>query len=195
MSDIEKINLFKTLFYVSLVTAIVFFVLSIILFFVFKIPQLYMMRTGRAQKKSIEQMKKINSETGRLESASSNHKKGMSQIFGNSAQLDASSKTALLMDYNVAGTSVPEPQVSEGKNETEVLSGGIPDQNKPPEAAENGIRASETIGETVVLSSMNDVADIPSEKPKDQELEPDTSYGAFDITRHIIEIHTDENIA
>lgn len=202
MDSIEKISLFKTLFYISLITAIVFLVLSIVLFFVFKIPQIYMMRTGRAQKKSIEKMKKINSETGRLESVSNNGKKGMSQIFGSSSQLDATAKTALLMDYNVAGTVKQIDQAPAVNNETEILNNNndtsqIQQSFSPiPENTLNQQNGSdEKIGETTVLSEIADSSSEMANIKASQDTEPDTSFGPFEIIKQIIEIHTDETIA
>ena len=202
MDSIEKISLFKTLFYISLITAIVLLVLSIVLFFVFKIPQIYMIRTGRAQKKSIEKMKKINSETGRLASSSNNGIKGMSQIFGSSSQLDATAKTALLMDYNVAGTGKPIDQTTVVNNETEILNENDTTsqihQNMTPihEKTLNQQDDSDAkIGETTVRSEMADSIGEEANTKASQDTEPDTSFGKFEIIKYIIEIHSDETIA
>ena len=200
MDSITKINLFKTLFYVFLVSAIIFFILSIVLFFVFKIPQIYMMRTGRAQKKTVEEMKKINAETGRLEGVTPHGKKGMSQIFGSSDQLDAMSKTAVLMDYNVAGsapqiasappvqTSAPPVQPPQEAAQTDVLS-----NNGTQEWSHRNEQTS-SFGETTVLSNM-DVTGSNNEQSAEETFQPNTSYGRFEITRQMIEIHSDEVIA
>ncbi len=191
MNSITQINLFKTLFFVFLISAIIFLVLSIVLFFAFKIPQVYMMRTGRAQKRTIEEMKKINSETGRLENSTPNGKKGMSQIFGNSAQLDAMSKTAVLYDYNVAGTMPPTPaapvQEALPSAETTILSNDTQQQSHQP-------TVDKTSGETTVLSNM-DFGTEQKEERTEKSIEPDTSFGRFEITRQMIEIHSDEIIA
>ena len=176
MDSIEKISLFKTLFYISLITAIVFLVLSIVLFFVFKIP--------------------------RLESVSNNGKKGMSQIFGSSSQLDATAKTALLMDYNVAGTVKQIDQAPAVNNETEILNNNndtsqIQQSFSPiPENTLNQQNGSdEKIGETTVLSEIADSSSEMANIKASQDTEPDTSFGPFEIIKQIIEIHTDETIA
>lgn len=178
MSSIEKINLLNTLFYVALVAAILFFVITIVLFFVFKIPQIYMLRTGKARRRSIDQMKKINSETGRLMSDNGSER-GISQIFGNSSDLD--SITAMLVDPQ-AGTHIAAQERKKLENdETTVLSQQAAVTNEPISR-----------GETTVLSQL--VTNVEQPKPVDAMPTPNTSFGRFEIVRRVVEIHTDEFI-
>jgi len=68
MSGTELISVLQTGFYVCLAISVLFFIITIIFFFVFKIPLIFDIKTGRAKKRTIEEMKKANSETGRLRS-------------------------------------------------------------------------------------------------------------------------------
>ena len=62
----DAISLLKTGFIICLAGAILFFVISIVLFFVFDIKTIFMIRSGRAQAKTVKEMETANSSTGRL---------------------------------------------------------------------------------------------------------------------------------
>ena len=59
MSNLQLISVLDIFMKVTLVAAILFFVLAVLFFFLFKIPQIYMIKTGKAQRKTIEQMRAI----------------------------------------------------------------------------------------------------------------------------------------
>lgn len=63
------INLYETGFKICLALAVLFFALTIFMFFRFRILKVIANRTGRAQKKSIEQMQEANARTGHLRRA------------------------------------------------------------------------------------------------------------------------------
>ena len=66
-SDSESlIGLYHSGFIICLAFAILFFIVSVVLFFVFHIKEIFDMKTGRAQKKKIDEMEKENALTGRL---------------------------------------------------------------------------------------------------------------------------------
>lgn len=66
MDNTSLINILNTCFLVSLSFAILFFIITVILFFVFDIKTIFDIRTGRAQSKTVSEMKKANADTGRL---------------------------------------------------------------------------------------------------------------------------------
>ena len=66
MDNTNIINVLNTCFLISLAFAILFFIISIVLFFVFDIKTIVSIKTGRAQAKTISEMKKANASTGRL---------------------------------------------------------------------------------------------------------------------------------
>lgn len=183
MSSLERIDLFNALFYVALVAAIVFLVAAVIMFFVFKIPQVYMLRTGKSRKKSVEEMRKVNSETGRLASHSAGEH-GISAIFGSSTELNIPPEEAttevLPNSTELAQRAAAEEQ---GRQETTVLPQQSAAKQEPAGAS----------GETTVLGELAPQEPEP-EPEEEKELEPDTSFGEFEIVRYIIKIHTDEMI-
>ena len=62
----EIYQICKIGFYICLAAAILFFVLSIVLFFIFDIRAVFAMRTGRVRAKTIKEMEEVTSASGRL---------------------------------------------------------------------------------------------------------------------------------
>lgn len=60
------ISVLKTCLSVCIAFAVLFFVISVILFFLFDIRTIFNIRTGRAKKKTVQEMQEANSKTGRL---------------------------------------------------------------------------------------------------------------------------------
>ena len=66
----DILSVLNTAFIVCLAMTILFFVVAVILFFLFDIKTIYMIRSGRAQAKTVKEMQEINASTGRLRGAS-----------------------------------------------------------------------------------------------------------------------------
>ena len=64
------IKIYETGFQICLVLAILFLAVTAVLFWRFRILHMIRNRTGRAQRKAIEQMKEANEKTGRLRNTS-----------------------------------------------------------------------------------------------------------------------------
>lgn len=62
----DLISVLNIAFIICLAMTILFFVISVVLFFLFDIRTIYMIRSGRAQAKTVKEMQEINSSTGRL---------------------------------------------------------------------------------------------------------------------------------
>ncbi len=62
----DLISVLNVAFIICLAMTILFFVISVVLFFMFDIRTIYMIRSGRAQAKTVKEMQEINSSTGRL---------------------------------------------------------------------------------------------------------------------------------
>ena len=62
----NSISFFHTGFVVCLAGAILFLVITAVLFFAFDIKTIYAIRSGRAQAKTVKEMEQTNSSTGRL---------------------------------------------------------------------------------------------------------------------------------
>lgn len=62
----EMISILKTSLSVCIAFAILFFIISVILFFLFDIRTIFNIRTGRAKRKTVQEMQEANNRTGRL---------------------------------------------------------------------------------------------------------------------------------
>lgn len=62
----DSISVLNTAYIICLAMAILFFVISVALFFLFDIRTIFMIRSGRAQAKTVKEMQEINASTGRL---------------------------------------------------------------------------------------------------------------------------------
>lgn len=66
-----SLSTLNTLFYVFLALTIVFFLISVLLFFLFDIRRVFMIRTGRAARRDIKKIQDESFQTGRLSRKSS----------------------------------------------------------------------------------------------------------------------------
>ena len=148
MSNLQLISVLDIFMKVTLVAAILFFVLAVLFFFLFKIPQIYMIKTGKAQRKTIEQMRAINAETGRLSNAGT----GMTGIFGSSSDLVSENPQQAAESQGANETSVLMP-------ETSVLS----ENSAPTNAVEQGMTnmlnngADESKGKFVIVKKIMEI--------------------------------------
>ena len=123
----KLLKLLETGFIVCLFLTIVFFLISIILFFVFNIKQVYMILSGKAAKRDIRKLEEENFNTGRLSKYQSRglyrtDSLELSQEFSKTQQMDAYEQQQEVVSvpqqqYNVNSTTVL------GQNETTVLNG------------------------------------------------------------------------
>lgn len=110
--DISVISTLNTCFWVCLAFTALFFIISIALFFVFDIRTIFNIKTGRAQAKTVKEMKAANERTGRL-------------------RVDGKTQTSKLSEKEkeagrALAVSPPEPQpqnqYNSGSEDTDVLS-------------------------------------------------------------------------
>lgn len=67
MQELERmISIYHAAFITFLILTVVFFIVSVILFFRFNIRGIFDMRTGRGAKKTIQKMQELNDQTGKL---------------------------------------------------------------------------------------------------------------------------------
>ena len=140
------ITLLQGGFWVCLALTVILLILTIVFFFVFNIPLIFNVRTGRAKKKTIEQMKKKNSETGRLKPSVQGVSAKLNSVTHdfNAAWSEAS--------VNVTYTDEPTPDKREA---APVFSITAPSEDKPFEYAETGIlNIPDGLDETVPLSAV-----------------------------------------
>lgn len=99
MGEIEKMISFYHLgFQVCAGLAAFFFILAVFMFFKFKIPEIFAIRTGRAIRRTVRQMEELNAMTGRLrapESPEGGIRTGV-EIIPADAQINKSGATDVL---------------------------------------------------------------------------------------------------
>ena len=168
--DTSVIGALNTCFWVCLSFTILFFIISIILFFVFDIKTIFNIKTGRAQTKTIKEMKAANESTGRL-------------------RVDGRTQTSKLTEKEkdesrAPAVTPPEPSMqsqyyNSGSENTEVLA-----QPEIPKQEYSNSNYAET---SVLSENMIDYSDN-SDIPKT------TENVNFRIVKKVICIHTNEVI-
>ena len=76
----DLISVLNVGFIICLSMAILFFIISVVLFFLFDIRTIYMIRSGRAQAKTVKEMQEINSSTGRLRVGGKTQTAGLKKV-------------------------------------------------------------------------------------------------------------------
>ena len=121
----KLLKIYQTGFTVCLVLAIAFLLIAILLFFVFNIKQIFLIRTGKAAKRDIKKLEEQNFNTGRL-SKRNNHtyyehtdSLELSQEFGKTEQM-VTEHTSPPLQYQ---QETDNSTTVLGQNETSVLSG------------------------------------------------------------------------
>lgn len=125
------ISVLNTGFIICLSAAILFFVISVVLFFVFDIKTIYMIRSGRAQAKSVKEMQEANAGTGRLRDTKAAQKKKKSYAYATPDYDSAPVQQQAEPAYADSDASKTEPlgisQSDDGSDETMLLSQNQPD--------------------------------------------------------------------
>lgn len=97
MAEVEHmIQIYHTGKIVCFSVAAIFFVVSVALFFLFRIPSIFSARTGRGRKKAVRQMQEINAKTGRLRRTEEMEVPG----------------AGIRTNVKITGAAPPEPQAS-----------------------------------------------------------------------------------
>lgn len=163
--DTSFIQTLNTCYWICLSFTILFFAISIVLFFIFDIKTIFNIRTGRARAKTVKEMKAANESTGRL-------------------RVDGKTQTTKLSDKEknaerAPAVTLPTPEEQgnyyrDGADETSLLS-----QQPMP--------ANTHFAETTVLSGLKDTAVQNVNSPL-----PNESY--FKVIKKVVCVHTNEII-
>lgn len=167
METEQLISVLHTCFTVFLVVAVIMVILSVALFFLLNIVEVFNIMTGRAVRKTVQEMEEANNSTGRLRKV---NKIAMGDITAPTMtdELIANSVTESLQN-NAAQTE------AQGSENTTVLNEGTGDTTLL------------NSGETSVLSMVN----IHTNDEKNQQ---PINIGKFLIVKSEMLIHTDEVI-
>lgn len=187
----QLINIYHMGFVICLCLAIVFAIVSVILFFRLRIRDVFDFLTGRAQKRSVKQMEEENAKTGKLRQdyysdlTSSDLYKGTS---GRVAQTKYSSITEQLRYETDPTEKIIRLSESDCESNETIL---LNDENTETTILNDGsnetVCLSEGNSETVLLTP-----DMEATLYKETEEKP--SFGTFIIIKEQIEIHTQEYI-
>ena len=159
-------GILNTIFVICLVIAILFFAISILLFFLFDIRTIFSIRTGRAAARTVKEMEQINANTGRL------------RVNKNTAALGKDKKDKKKPGVPVVQPPAPQPQQEQPQpqypeyQQTEQLTN---DETAMLTASETAVL---TTDETALLSQQ----DYPAQ-PAPQSFDGETSVlnaAAFD---------------
>ena len=184
----SSISFFHTGFVICLAGTILFFAITIVLFFVFDIRTIFLIRSGRAQAKTVKEMETVNSSTGRLRTSKKSHSSSQRKM-NNQPERGISAAQAPVIQPPVKESTVsqvPNDYPDDFQNITEKLSPDMQENDY-----ENTVLLSkadetdelETSGETVVLS-----------KETAQQAKQSTGPVHFEIVKKIICLDTDEVI-
>ena len=179
--DASVIEILNTLFWVCLSGAVLFFVISVVLFFVFDIRTIFNIKTGRAQAKTVKEMKAANESTGRLRVAGKTQTSKLTkeQVAESRVPAVTPPDNATQNQYYNMGASETEALEREteilhqGEDETSLLSPEQPDGN---------------YSETSVLS---EVGSVNNYGPVIDENEARVD---FRVIKNILLVHTNEII-
>lgn len=162
-------NIWQLLFIILLVAGIICFVLAVLFFFLFDIPGVYLLKTGKGARKTVKKMEEINAETGRLRKQ---NEYMVSQVAtGTTAETGETMDPALHQPFQATSATVENTE-----NQTTVL-GQI----------ESTIMAN---NETTVLNASAEYADQAS----NEYVYKRETDGKFDVTFSLIYTHSDELI-
>lgn len=145
--NIQIIEIFNVCFWICLIFAILFLIVSIVQFFAFDIKGIFNMKTGRAQAKTIKEMELANESTGRLrvEGKTQTSKLTESEKLAKRAPAVEPPSPETKNNYY---TENPQSGYSEGSDETDVLR-----PEEPAEAQTDILRPEEPIeAQTDILS-------------------------------------------
>ena len=179
--DASVIDILNTLFWVCLSGAIIFFIISVVLFFVFDIRTIFNIKTGRAQAKTVKEMKAANESTGRLRVA------GKTQTTKLTKEQMTESRVPAVTPPE-AGTQ--NQYYNSGANETEILEKEteVLHQGEDETSLLSPERPNNNYSETTVLS------DIGNNGYNETVVDENEVRVGFRVIKNIVCVHTNEII-
>lgn len=203
MQETEQlIAIYHTGFIICLCLTILFAVLSVVIFFRFKIRRVFDFLTGRAQKRTIRQMEEENAQTGKLRQDTY-----VPETTGDLYKTPSGSIPPVIYPPTGEVATGSEPtekmhtngSVSQGDERTEIL---------PEGSEETTLLQGDGSEETTLLSGSTDETTVPLygaqgetmlltpelEKAMREEREKKAYSGRFEIIKETMLIHTEERI-
>ena len=179
--DTSVIDILNTLFWVCLSGAIIFFIISVVLFFVFDIRTIFNIKTGRAQAKTVKEMKAANESTGRLRVAGKTQTTKLTKEQMAESRVPAVTPPEAGTQNQYYNSGADETELLE--KETEVLHQGEDETSLlSPEQPNNNY------SETTVLS------DIGNNGYNETVVDENEVRVGFRVIKNIVLVHTNEII-
>lgn len=179
--DTSVIDILNTLFWVCLSGAILFFIISVVLFFVFDIRTIFNIKTGRAQAKTVKEMKAANESTGRLRVAGKTQTTKLTKEQMAEPRVPAVAPPEAGTQNQYYNSGADETELLE--KETEVLHQGEDETSLlSPEQPNNNY------SETTVLS------DIGNNGYNETVVDENEARVGFTVIKNIVLVHTNEII-
>lgn len=198
MESNSLINILQTCFQVCLAFTILFFIITVILFFLFDIRAIFNIRTGRAKSKTIKEMQQANNNTGRLrvggKTLTSKLEKAKKSIPKNNVATPPPHKQ--LNNYNqqsYENTSVPLDALSDDYANTAVLTEDTQQTEVLSRSCNVNVESYSAGGSPTTQLSQTDTVGV-------QNNVNDNGFGLkaedihFCIIKNVCVIHTDEVI-
>lgn len=186
----SAIELYEKLFYVFAGMGVLSLALSVFLFFRFDIPQTYAMLTGKARRKTIQEIESRNAQTGRLRQNPrgssgnlSKHATSQRRAAGQSRPMEKRSSTGRAHQSG-RGQRERRPNPAAARPNPS-------HRPAPAERLETEVLSAPAM-QTVMLSKPTGVTEDLARTEKLKPV-PDTSF-YFQVTENTICIHTDELI-
>lgn len=186
----DLISIFRICFYICLAFTILFFIISVVLFFLFDIKTIFNIRTGRAKQKTIKEMQAANNSTGRLRvegktltsQLSKNDKKNTGKKREN---IIVPPQTEPVKEQYVNQSKTP---YGDGSENTTVLQ---PQAEPTAALSQPDIQSYDPGAQTTQQLSESDMNNIGYDNSFAYDNVPNVN---FQIVKKLVVIHTDETI-
>ena len=179
--NIQIIEIFNVCFWICLIFAILFLIVSIVQFFAFDIKGIFNLKTGRAQAKTVKEMKAANESTGRLRVAGKTQTTKLTKEQMAEPRVPAVAPPEAGTQNQYYNSGADETELLE--KETEVLHQGEDETSLlSPEQPNNNY------SETTVLS------DIGNNGYNETVVDENEARVGFTVIKNIVLVHTNEII-
>lgn len=198
MQELERmINVYHTAYLVFLILSVLFFILTIFMFFKFDIRKIIDMKTGRGAKKSIQRMEEINAQTGKLRQDVADTPSRLKPEERISYPVTAQNLQVHAAVQNSRGEATGNGGEITGSSGMSVRSASItrPEQEKNRQIGEEGSQETTILNdssETTLLYQDDPGTTVLSENQMALGVVKRKLPGSFHIEKEILWVHTKE---
>ena len=189
----ETYQILQIGFYICLAVAVLFFIVTLLLFFLFDIRTIFAARTGKQKAKSIKELQEANTSTGRLmrrkpssrKTGSPENKKPVIKkgVVLSPGEIDGSAATAKIKKGKTAEIKAKNATSADGSGETALLDDG---------SEETAILGAERVMTSVLDSPTVRLDSADTTVLVESASIPDVEGVRFDIVKKAVLVHTEE---